>query len=561
MLKGISLTFEPGEFVALIGQNGAGKTTLAKHLNGVYRPGRGRVLVGGLDTSGQTIASLAGQVGYCYQNPDHQIFQQTLYDEVAFGPRNQGLSAPQVEERVQEALTAVGLWAERAEAPHFASKGERQRIAVASVLAMRPEVIVLDEPTTGLDWAGSREMMTLVRNLNEAGASILMITHDMRLVADYARRVVVLGGGRVLFDGTPRSAFAQAELLAEAGLRPPQASQLSLALQPAVPPALEPASLADRFEVVAESTPGCAVATAVAYAGVEAAGETAAAAAGAGGREAKAGEVANESAGAGVAWAGGTHPTARLLLFVSLALLPFATQAPLALLAVLALNVLAASRGGMPRSGWRLWSALGAVGGVMTFLTWLPFISGGRVLFAMAVPGTRSSLALTSLGLSWSVAMGLRIAAAALACVAYVATTPPRQITIGLRGLGVPYPLAFLVSLAFRLLPLSQHDAAMIREAQAVRGLDLDRGSLAERARRYAAILGPLVLTALRRVQIIANSLDARGFRLRGGRHRIYRMPAWHFSDLALTLGAVGLVVLVFYLKAHGIGVLLPDRL
>lgn len=566
VLRGVDLAIGAGEYVALIGQNGAGKTTLAKHLVGIHRPARGRVLIDGEDARSLSIAALAGRVGYCYQNPDHQIFEQTIQAEVAFGPRNQGLAPEQVAERVEEALRAAGLWEERLEAPHFAGKGERQRIAVASVLAMRPEVIVLDEPTTGLDWAGTREMMALVERLNAEGRTILIITHDMRLVAEYARRVVVMGQGQVLLDGGPAEAFARQDLLRRTALQPPQIARLSLAVQPWAAPALTPAELAERFDVTA--------AGAVARVG------TATTAAGAFARAGAAADMASMAAEVGTSEATGSsrrrahaaprpqgpghirlHPGAKLALFAGLAVLPFTSQSPLLLTLFLIATLLAARVAAMPGSGWRLWRVLGLVGGLMTFVTWLPFLSGGPVLATATVPGTAWRLQFTSLGLTWGAAMALRIAAAALACVGCIATTPPRRITMGLRAFGLPYPAAFLLSLAFRLLPVSQRDAAMIREAQEVRGLDLNQGSLPTRARRYAAILGPLVLTALRRVRLIANALDARGFQLRGGAHRLYGMPRWRWADVAAVLAvALGLAGAV-YLRVRGLGVLLPDRL
>lgn len=555
VLRGVTLDVPAGDYLALIGQNGAGKTTLAKHLNGIHRPSRGRVLVDGQDARDLSIAALAARVGYCYQNPDHQIFEQTIYDEVAFGPRNQGLRPERVEERVAEALTATGLWEDRREVPHFAGKGERQRIAVAAVLAMRPDVLVLDEPTTGLDWAGAREMMALVDRLHAEGRSILIITHDMRLVADYAWRVVVMGQGQVLADGTPEAIFARPGLLQATALQPPQAARLSLALRPDLLPALTPVALADRLEPGSRVAVEPAPVTAVLRPGVGAeAQETAAAACAAGPEE-------QDGLPVELPPAFHLHPSARLVAFAVLMVLPFLFQSPLVLAAVLGLTLLTAAATRLPRAGWRLWGALGLVGGLMTFITWLPFMDGGRLLSQSTLPLLGWRVQVTTLSVTWGLAMALRIGAAALASLTYVATTPPRQITMGLGGLGLPYPAAFLVSLAFRLLPVSQHDAATIREAQSVRGLDLSQGSLVTRSRRYAAILGPLVLTALRRVRLIANALDARGFRLRGGRHRLYRMPGWTGTDVLVLAVAVALFTGALYLRSHGVGVMLSDRL
>lgn len=228
VLKNIHFSLRRGESVALIGGNGSGKTTLAKHCNGLYKPTSGKVYVDGRDTASMAISDLSSTVSYCYQNPDHQIFQSTIWDEVAFGPRNLGLSEEEVENRVTEALTAVGLNEARAEEPYFAGKGERQKIAVASVLAMKPQVIVLDEPTTGLDHRGVTDMMSLIEQLNQEGHTILMVTHDMRLVARYAHRVIVLRQGVIIEDGSTEEVFAKPDVLAEAQVEPPSVTRFAL---------------------------------------------------------------------------------------------------------------------------------------------------------------------------------------------------------------------------------------------------------------------------------------------------------------------------------------------
>jgi energy-coupling factor transport system ATP-binding protein len=227
VLDSIDLQIAPGEFVAIIGQNGSGKTTLAKHLVGLLRPVSGAVLLNGRDRSVMRPAETAAEVGYVFQNPDHQIFAATVEDEVAFGPRNFGLSSVEVQRRCDEVLRAVGLQDARELDPFLLSKGERQRLAVASVLALRPRLLILDEPTTGLDYREQRRMMALVTELNREGIAIVMITHTPWLVAEYARRVVLMRGGRKLFDGGVREFFAHDELLASSSFRAPEATELS----------------------------------------------------------------------------------------------------------------------------------------------------------------------------------------------------------------------------------------------------------------------------------------------------------------------------------------------
>ncbi|MEN6459821.1 MAG: ATP-binding cassette domain-containing protein [Syntrophomonas sp.] len=230
-LNNISFTVSSGEFTAIIGQNGAGKTTLIKHLNGLLRPSSGRVLIAGMDTAVVKITDLARKVGYVFQNPDHQIFKDTVFKEVAFGPTNLGLNKNEVAKRVNEALMAVGLINLAEANPQNLSKGQRQRAALASVLAMKTEVIVLDEPTTGQDYKESLQIMDLAKSLNNAGHTILFVTHDMSLVAKYARRVIALCKGRVILDGPTREVLTRADELKETHLNPPQITELALALK------------------------------------------------------------------------------------------------------------------------------------------------------------------------------------------------------------------------------------------------------------------------------------------------------------------------------------------
>ena len=227
VLRGVNLRIDHGEFVALIGQNGAGKTTLAKHFNGLLKPSSGSVRVMGRDTRAAPVADLARAVGYVYQNPDHQIFAQRVRAEAAFGPRNLGLSPSEVEQRVERALALVGL---REHADDFAfslGRGQRQKLAVASVLAMEPRILVVDEPTTGLDQAGARGILDLLSTWNVEGRTIVVITHDMTLVAERIPRTVVVNDGLILADGPTRHVLTDASLLRKAYLRPPQVTRVA----------------------------------------------------------------------------------------------------------------------------------------------------------------------------------------------------------------------------------------------------------------------------------------------------------------------------------------------
>jgi energy-coupling factor transport system ATP-binding protein len=227
VLHGVSLHIEAGEFVALIGQNGAGKTTLAKHFNGLLKPTAGRVLASGIDTRRVGLATLARTVGYVYQNPDHQIFAQRVRTEVAFGPRNLGLDLADVESRVAEALELVGLSQQADDYAFSLGRGQRQKLAVASVLAMQPPTLVIDEPTTGLDLQGSKGILDLLSRWHADGRTIVVITHDMTIVAERVPRTIVVGDGHVLADGPTRDVLSDAAMLAKAFLRPPQVTRVA----------------------------------------------------------------------------------------------------------------------------------------------------------------------------------------------------------------------------------------------------------------------------------------------------------------------------------------------
>lgn len=229
-LNDVSLTVGAGEFVAVLGRNGAGKTTFARHLNGLLRPTSGELLIAGEASVDKQVSELAVSVGYVFQNPDHQIFANSVRDEVGYGLKNLGWDVDRIRDRVDAVLEQVGMGELAGRHPFTLGKGQRQRLAVASVLALEPRVLVIDEPTTGQDWLGARAMMSLVRELNEAGHTIMMITHDMALVAEHARRALVFAGGSLIADTTPHELFSRQELLQRGTLIAPQISTLAAAL-------------------------------------------------------------------------------------------------------------------------------------------------------------------------------------------------------------------------------------------------------------------------------------------------------------------------------------------
>jgi energy-coupling factor transport system ATP-binding protein len=231
-IRGVELSIAPGESVAIVGQNGSGKTTLVKHFNGLLRPTAGTVAVAGRLIEGRPVSEIARQVGFVFQNPDDQLFQRSVEREVAFGPRNQGLDAKGIAERTERALELAGIVAERGTNPYDLGPSVRKLVALASILANEPPVLVLDEPTTGQDGPGKVRVGQIVDAWSASGRTVIAITHDMEFAARHFRRVVVMRGGEVVLDGSPTTVFAPGswDVLASTGLAAPPAVRVAAAM-------------------------------------------------------------------------------------------------------------------------------------------------------------------------------------------------------------------------------------------------------------------------------------------------------------------------------------------
>ncbi len=234
-LTDVSLTISEGEFLGVIGHTGSGKSTLIQHLNGLLLPTSGRVLVDGLDTLDKKLRmQIRSMVGMVFQYPEYQLFEETVLDDVSFGPRNMHLPADDIQERALSAMRLVGLDPDAFmhKSPFDLSGGEKRRAALAGILAMRPKYLVLDEPMAGLDPRGRDEILTLINDLRkEHGTTIVMVSHSMDDVARYADRIAVLSQGTLAMLDAPAKVFMQTDALAAMGLQIPQATQLALALQ------------------------------------------------------------------------------------------------------------------------------------------------------------------------------------------------------------------------------------------------------------------------------------------------------------------------------------------
>ena len=226
-LKGVSFEIERGSFVAILGHNCSGKSTLAKHLNAILLPSEGSVKINGIDTCDEdNLLTIRSTVGMVFQNPDNQIVANVVEDDVAFAPENLGVPSAEIRERVDNALKAVDMYEFRLHAPHLLSGGQKQRVAIAGIIAMQPEVIVLDEPTAMLDPKGRREVIDTVTKLcREKGITVVLITHHMSECIN-ADRVAVMSNGEIVADGTPQAVFSQVELMHSEGLAVPATTEI-----------------------------------------------------------------------------------------------------------------------------------------------------------------------------------------------------------------------------------------------------------------------------------------------------------------------------------------------
>ena len=232
-LEDVTLSIEKGSFVVVLGHNGSGKSTLAKHMNAVLLPSGGAVYVEGMDTKKEELLlEIRRRVGMVFQNPDNQIVANVVEEDVAFAPENLGVPTAEIRRRVDDALAAVGMTEFTRHAPHLLSGGQKQRVAIAGVIAMEPKVLILDEPTAGLDPRGREAVLAQIRAYHrKRGTTVILVSHSMEEIACNVDRILVLRGSHVYMDGTPRQVFRRASDLEEVGLDVPQATKIALALR------------------------------------------------------------------------------------------------------------------------------------------------------------------------------------------------------------------------------------------------------------------------------------------------------------------------------------------
>ncbi len=225
-LKEINLKIKDPDFIAIIGENGAGKTTFIKHLNGILKPTQGEIYVNGVNTKKASVAELSRDVGLVFQNPDHQLFCETVEEEIAFGLKNFGFNKDTISERVTWALNLLDLTKYRKVSPFMLSGGERKRVALATILSWDPKILVLDEPTIGQDFNQKEKLRQFIIQLNSQGRTVIMVTHDVEFVADCNPNVIVMSNTRIINTGSAREVLTNFDLLAKASVLPPQITQL-----------------------------------------------------------------------------------------------------------------------------------------------------------------------------------------------------------------------------------------------------------------------------------------------------------------------------------------------
>jgi energy-coupling factor transport system ATP-binding protein len=571
VLRGVELSIARGEFLSLVGPNGSGKTTMVKHLNGLLRPRQGQVRLFGEDTHQRTIGALARQVGYLFQHPEHQIFSATVREEVAFGPRNQGLAPPELEARVQAALERFDLMSVASQPPAILSYGLRRRVTLASLAAMDPAVLVLDEPTVGLDAGGRDETFRWLADLHARGRTILLVSHDMSVVAQYADRVLVLQEGKVAVDDSPASLFQKPELLARASLAPPPIALLAQRLKPlgvsgdSVTVEALCGDCARLLASRAQSAPGheCldqrrSPSTQVAQEnqhppslGIPPGPEAEETSPSADLPPDQRGFSDDQADLAGLnlymardSWLHRMDPRAKLwaVLLAGSAALMFRNIAILAGMLVATQIVLLSARIPAERLRW-FWARIAPL--LLMILVLQPFFSPGPGPGLFQV----GPLRLTVTGLLDGASFALRAATLAFVAAILIITTEPTQLVRGLVKVGLPYTWGLTVALAMRYLPTTYSLYLTVSEAQQARGWIIGQGSFVARVQSYVPIFVATIIATLRQSDFLGLALAARGLGFPRRRTTLYDVtltPGDWLAVAVVSAAFAGLVVLRF---------------
>lgn len=500
-VQDMSLAIYRGEFLGIIGHTGSGKSTLIQHLNGLLKPTSGRILLGGEDiwADPKKIRNVRFRVGLVFQYPEYQLFEETVYRDIAFGPTNMGLSKDEIDRRVRESAHFAGLTDDLLEKSPFAlSGGQKRRVAIAGVIAMEPEVLVLDEPSAGLDPQGREELLSNIREFHRArGTTVVLVSHSMEEIAKNVDRIVVLSDSHVLMSGTPREVFARGDELMTAGLDVPQVTRVAMALR-------------DK---------GIAINPAV-YTVDELSKELVALKRGGGKKMLK--DITLGQFFPGDTLAHKLDPRTKLLVTVFYVVALFTAKSYIAY-GVLILTLIVAVR--ISRVGAKaLFKGLKPVLFIIAFTALLNlFYTPGTELchfwiFRITIEGVRAAIT-----------MMLRITLLIMGTFLLTYTTSPIRLTDGLESLLGPlkkikvpvHELAMMMSIALRFIPTLIEETDKIMSAQKARGADFETGSLMQRAKALVPLLVPLFVSAFRRADELATAMECRCYHGDEGRTKL----------------------------------------
>ena len=523
-----TLDVPAGLVVGIAGANGSGKSTLARLMQGLLRPAIGTVTVDGLDTARTPVRRLAAHAGYVAQNPNHQLFASTVAAELAFGPRNLGLPAAEVEDRVADAARRLGLEDVLDRHPYHLGRARRKLVTIASVLAMRTPVLVLDEPTTAQDHRTSDVVGRLIRELRDAGTAVVCISHDVRLLADVADRLVVLDAGRAIADDAPRAVFADGAVMRQARLRPPQVTRLALRLDG---PARPWAALSDR-----RGRRGGARGHGSHRRGSRR-----------GPRPMTSSLPAPGALGfvPGDSWLHRLSPIPKLAWLAAIVAFAFASFDPVALGLIVVVGLVIAISAGIARSLARAVAVLAPLAAAILVLQSIAPTACATGCTPIAAAGP---FAVYAEGVARGLVFVLRILAMEVAAIVVLQTTHPSDLFAALARLRVPYVLNLMIALTLQLVPVLQREVGIVLAAQRSRGM---RGS------GFAAVIPafvPVFAGTVERVQQLAISLESRGFGATGPRTS-YRRVGFTAADAALAVAGIVLGVAGVWASLAGVRV------
>ena len=526
-VQDMSLDIYRGEFLGIIGHTGSGKSTLIQHLNGLLKPTTGRILLGGKDiwADPKKIRDVRFRVGLVFQYPEYQLFEETVYRDIAFGPTNMGLSKEEIDRRVRESARFAGLSEDLLEKSPFAlSGGQKRRVAIAGVIAMEPEVLVLDEPSAGLDPQGREELLANIRMFHrERGTTVVLVSHSMEEIAKNVDRIVVLSDSHVLMSGTPREVFARGDELMSAGLDVPQVTRIAMALR-------------ER---------GLAISPTV-YTVDELSRELIALKRGGGKKMLK--DITLGQYFPGDTLAHKLDPRTKLLVTVLYIVALFTAKSYLAY-GLLVLTLVVAVR--ISRVSVKaLFKGLKPVLFIIAFTAVLNlFYTPGREIwhfwiFRMTIEGVRAA-----------VTMMLRITLLIMGTFLLTYTTSPIRLTDGLENLLNPlkaiklpvHELAMMMSIALRFIPTLIEETDKIMSAQKARGADFETGSLMQRAKALVPLLVPLFVSAFRRADELATAMECRCYHGGEGRTKlnVLRYQTRDYLVLAFYAALVAAVIVL----------------